>query len=86
MQITAIRECTVPLQGNVANALVNFSEHTVSLVAVCTDVVHDGRPVVGLAFNSIGRFAQGGLSDSATPSSRLSQFLCCCPKSSQRSL
>ena len=61
MQITAIRECTVPLQGNVANALVNFSEHTVSLVAVCTDVVHDGRPVVGLAFNSIGRFAQGGL-------------------------
>ena len=25
-------------------------------------------------------------SDSATPSSRLSQFLCCCPKSSQRSL
>ena len=61
MQITAIRECTVPLQGNVANALVNFSEHTVSLVAVCADVVHDGRPVVGLAFNSIVRFAQGGL-------------------------
>jgi len=61
MRITDIRELSVPLQGNITNALVNFAEHTVSLVAVCTDVVRDGRPVTGLAFNSIGRFAQGGL-------------------------
>lgn len=61
MRITEIRELAIPLQGNVANALVNFSEHTVSLVAVFTDVVRHGRPLVGLAFDSIGRFAQGGL-------------------------
>lgn len=61
MRITDIRELAIPLQGNVANALVNFSEHTVSLVAVFTDAVRHGRPVVGLAFDSIGRFAQGGL-------------------------
>lgn len=61
MRITDIRELSVPLEGNIANALVNFSEHTVSLVAVVTDVVRHGRPLVGLAFDSIGRFAQGGL-------------------------
>lgn len=61
MRITDIRELSVPLEGNIANALVNFSEHTISLVAICTDVVRGGRPVVGLAFDSIGRYAQGGL-------------------------
>ena len=61
MRITDIRELAVPLEGNIANALVNFSEHTVSLVAVVTDVLRHGRPVVGVAFNSIGRFAQPGL-------------------------
>ena len=61
MRITDIRELSVPLQGNIANALVNFSEHTVSLVAVFTDVVRNGKPVIGLAFDSIGRYAQGGI-------------------------
>ncbi|WP_423458489.1 enolase C-terminal domain-like protein [Ottowia sp. VDI28] len=61
MRITDIRELTVPLEGNMANAVVNFSAHTVSMVAVFTDVVRQGQPLVGLAFDSIGRFAQGGL-------------------------
>lgn len=61
MRIVDIRERTVKLQGNIANAVVNFSHHTVSLVALITDQVRDGRPVVGLGFNSIGRFAQGGI-------------------------
>ena len=61
MRITAIRDLTVPLQGNIANALVNFSEHTVSLVAVETDVIRNGRPLTGFAFDSIGRFAQSGI-------------------------
>ena len=34
---------------------------TASLVAVVTDVVRDGRPVVGYGFNSNGRYGQGGL-------------------------
>ncbi len=61
MRIVDIRELTVPLKGNIANAVVNFSAHTVSLVAVVTDQVRDGLPVVGLGFNSIGRFAQSGI-------------------------
>jgi L-alanine-DL-glutamate epimerase-like enolase superfamily enzyme len=34
---------------------------TTSLVAVVTDVVRDGRPVVGYGFASVGRYAQSGL-------------------------
>ena len=34
---------------------------TASLVAVVTDVVRDGRRVVGYGFNSNGRYGQGGL-------------------------
>ena len=61
MRITAVRELSVRLQGNIANSLVNFSEHTISLVAVITDVIRDGKPLVGYAFDSIGRYAQSGL-------------------------
>ena len=61
MRITDIRELPVQLEGNISNAVVSFSDHDVSLVAVFTDVVRQGRPVVGLAFNSIGRFSQGGI-------------------------
>lgn len=61
MQITEIRELSVALEGAVSNAVVSFAEHTVSLVAVISDVERHGRPLVGLAFNSIGRFAQGGV-------------------------
>jgi hypothetical protein len=60
MRIVDMRGISVSLQRDIANALVNFAEHTVSLVAVVSDGIRHGRPVVGLAFNSIGRFAQGG--------------------------
>ena len=61
MRITAVREISVPLEGNVANALVSFAEHDVSLVALETDVMRNGKPVTGYAFDSIGRYAQGGI-------------------------
>ncbi|OZI74830.1 enolase C-terminal domain-like protein [Bordetella genomosp. 12] len=61
MRITAIREVSVPLQGNLSNSLVSFAEHTVSLVAIECDVRRQGRPLVGYAFDSIGRYAQPGL-------------------------
>lgn len=61
MKITEIREIPVGLIANIQNAVVSFDEHDVSLVAVFTDQKSDGRPVIGLGFNSIGRFAQGGL-------------------------
>jgi hypothetical protein len=37
------------------------SKMTCSVVAVVTDVVRDGRRVVGYGFNSNGRYAQGAL-------------------------
>ncbi|MDB5774497.1 MAG: mandelate racemase [Herbaspirillum sp.] len=61
MKITEIKELSVRLEGNVANALVSFAEHDVSLVAVVSDVIRNGKPVTGYAFDSIGRYAQGGI-------------------------
>ncbi len=61
MQIVEARELTVPLAGNVANAVVSFADHTVSLVALVSDQRRGGRPVIGFGFNSIGRFAQSGI-------------------------
>jgi hypothetical protein len=63
MRITAVLERPVRLhgrpQGGPANAVVDFSGHTVSLVAVIAD--RDGKRIVGVAFDSIGRFAQSGI-------------------------
>jgi D(-)-tartrate dehydratase len=61
MRVTRIVETPVRLRGGVANAVVDFSRHTVSLVAIVSDVIRNGRPVAGVAFNSIGRFAQSGI-------------------------
>lgn len=61
MRSIAVREISVPLEGNVANALVSFAEHDVSLVALETDVVRNGKPVIGYAFDPLGQYAQGGI-------------------------
>jgi L-alanine-DL-glutamate epimerase-like enolase superfamily enzyme len=59
VRITEIRELAVPLNSSIRNAVFDFSEMTTSVVAVITDVVRDGKPVVGFAFNSTGRYACG---------------------------
>ena len=61
MKIVAARDLTVPLAGDASNAVVSFTGHTVSLVALWSDQVRDGKRVVGYGFNSIGRFAQSGI-------------------------
>jgi L-alanine-DL-glutamate epimerase-like enolase superfamily enzyme len=61
MQILEIREVTKPIASPIRNAYIDFSKMTSSLVAVVTDVVRDGRRVVGYGFNSNGRYGQGGL-------------------------
>ncbi len=61
MRITEIRETTAPIASSIRNAYIDFGKMTVSVVAVVTDVVHDGRPVVGYGFNSNGRYAPQGL-------------------------
>jgi L-alanine-DL-glutamate epimerase-like enolase superfamily enzyme len=61
MKITEIREVTQPISSSIRNAYIDFSKMTLSLVAVVTDVVRDGKRVVGYGFNSNGRYGQGGL-------------------------
>jgi L-alanine-DL-glutamate epimerase-like enolase superfamily enzyme len=59
MRIVDIRETAVPLRSQLRNSSFDFSEMTTSVVAVITDVVRDGAPVAGFAFNSTGRYACG---------------------------
>jgi L-alanine-DL-glutamate epimerase-like enolase superfamily enzyme len=61
MKIIDIREVTKPISSPIRNAYIDFTKMTTSLVAVVTDVVRDGRRVVGYGFNSNGRYGQGGL-------------------------
>jgi len=61
IRILAVREVTKPIASSIRNAYIDFSNMTISLVAVVTSVVRDGRRVVGYGFNSNGRYGQGGL-------------------------
>src|SRR5260370_829155 len=58
MRIVDIRERTAPIASPIANAYIDFSKMTCSVVAVVTDVVRDGKPVVGYGFNSNGRYGR----------------------------
>ncbi len=61
MKIVEIREKTLPISSAIRNAYIDFSKMTLSLVAMVTDVIRDGKPVVGYGFNSNGRYGQGML-------------------------
>src|SRR5258706_16196137 len=61
MRILDIRDAVVPIASSIANAYIDFSQMTASVVAVLTDRKVDGKPVVGFGFNSNGRYAQPGL-------------------------
>lgn len=61
MKILDIRDEVYSIASPMANAYIDFSKMTCSVVAVVTDVVRDGRPVVGFGFNSNGRYGVSGL-------------------------
>lgn len=61
MRITRIIEKPLRLESNISNAFVNFAHHTVSLIAIVTDKIVAGKPLTGISFNSIGRYAQSGI-------------------------
>jgi len=61
MRIVAIKEETVSIASQIKNAYIDFSHMTVSALSLITDVIRNGKPVVGYGFNSNGRYAQGGL-------------------------
>ena len=68
MKITRIHETVVPIRSEIRNAYISFAEMTVSAVAVHTDVVRNGTPVVGYGFHSNGRYAQSGILRDRLPS------------------
>lgn len=61
MRIVSIREKTVSIASSIANAYIDFSRMTCSTVAVETDIIRGGKPVIGFGFHSNGRYGQGAL-------------------------
>ncbi len=61
VRIVDIRETVVPIKSKMRNAYIDFSQMTVSVLALVTDVKRQGKPVVGFGFNSNGRYAPSGL-------------------------
>ncbi len=61
MRITAIRDLVVPIKSSIRNAFIDFSQMTVSIVGIRSDVIRDGEPVIGYGFNSNGRYSQSGI-------------------------
>ncbi|KIA65534.1 mandelate racemase/muconate lactonizing enzyme family protein [Nocardia vulneris] len=58
-RIVAIHEGVVPISSSMSNAFIDFSAMDCSVVAVVSDVIRDGEPVVGYGFNSNGRYSAG---------------------------
>ncbi len=59
MKIVSVHEGVVPISSSIRNAWIDFSTMDSSIVAVVSDVVRDGKPVVGYGFNSNGRYSAG---------------------------
>jgi len=60
MRITDIVERSVPISRYLDSSIPSGGL-TTSVVAVVTDVIRNGAPIVGYGFSSIGRYAQSGL-------------------------
>jgi len=61
VRIVEIHETVVPIQSQIRNAYIDFSQMTVSVLALVTDVFRNGKRVIGYGFNSNGRYAPSGL-------------------------
>ena len=59
MRILSVHEGVVPISSSIRNAWIDFSSMDCSIVAIVSDVVRDGKPVVGYGFNSNGRYSAG---------------------------
>ena len=60
MRIVSVKDGVAPIASKIANAFIDFSAMTASVVAV-TVADGQGREVTGYGFNSNGRYAQPGL-------------------------
>ena len=61
MRIVEIRDAVAPISSPIRNAFIDFSKMTISVLAIVTDVMRDGEPIIGYGFHSNGRYAQQGI-------------------------
>ncbi|PTL71712.1 mandelate racemase [Rathayibacter caricis DSM 15933] len=56
MKIVAAHVGTIPISSSMRNAYIDFSKMDSSIIALVSDVVVDGKPLVGYGFSSNGRY------------------------------
>src|SRR5690606_27105115 len=56
MRIVSAHVGTIPISSPMRNAYIDFSKMDCTIVALVSDVVVDGKPLVGYGFNSNGRY------------------------------
>ncbi|GAB3598115.1 mandelate racemase/muconate lactonizing enzyme family protein [Microbacterium tumbae] len=56
MKIVSAHAGTIPISSSIRNAFIDFTGMDCSILALVSDVIVDGRPVVGYGFNSNGRY------------------------------
>ena len=59
MKIISAHEDVISINSSMSNAFIDFSTMDCSILALVSDVVVDGSPVVGYGFNSNGRYSAG---------------------------
>lgn len=61
MNIVSIKYGSESIRSEIRNAVVDFSEMTAGIVAIESDVIRNGKPLVGYGFTSNGRYAATGI-------------------------
>ena len=61
MRVVAAHDGVLPISSSIRNASIDFNQMDCSVLALVSDVVREGTPLVGYGFNSNGRYGQGGL-------------------------
>jgi L-alanine-DL-glutamate epimerase-like enolase superfamily enzyme len=61
MKIKRVLVKDLPITSPGANSVVDFKGLTTSVVAIESDVMRDGKPLIGYGFGSIGRWSVSGL-------------------------
>lgn len=56
MKIVSAHAATIPISSSIRNAYIDFTEMNCTILALVSDVIIDGKPLIGYGFNSNGRY------------------------------
>jgi len=56
VKIVSAHAGTIPIKSSMSNAYINFSTMDCTIVALVSDVIVDGKPLIGYGFSSNGRY------------------------------